>query len=488
MASENVTLLDTTGFRFQGIEIPSTINTEADLIAWADRDGRMVELGDGERKPFKDIPSWTSVFPEDHKMGLADIGLATVPIWAFKTGGEWSFSEKKPSNGGTNVRILINGDFSHDACECVAFNQTVWNNAEMDKLDDVADSVKIAMKKALKVVTYIGRTDIGGTNYEDSQGGWGGRKTILKCRPTEFRLNSTSKGEPVNLPIEVRNALGIPDRVLDPSKAFKPSDPEQSYRYCANTKGFSDAVLKELDVDARIIDDAIATCMHHNNKYVDVFGKMLAAIRQGGFKYNEREKTTASSYLSTRSGFRVLGNPTLEGVSRLQVGRGEFLPTNGAFPPIESRNETTIAPLLDKGFEDYATIPSGRVYIMTRVVDGRKEVFRWLGAPFGGFVYTGTTPPFKKRFGAMVFAFGVDATDQTKAMIAMAQTTDVTTMPVGMCLACYCSPPTHAYNLESCRLHPVWCEDCIRDCPNISAWRTCPFCRVDVQDVDIVQA
>ncbi|XP_072038672.1 uncharacterized protein [Amphiura filiformis] len=485
---EHATLLDTAGFRFQGIEIPSKINTEADLIAWADRDGRMVELDDGELIRFKDIPSWTSVFPDAHKMGLADIGLATVPIWASKRGKMWSFSEKEPFHVVTRCRILTNGYFTHDECECIVFDQKLWNNVEMDELKDVANSVKIAMKKALRVVTYIGRTDIGGTKYEDSHGGWGSRKTISKCRPTEFRLNSTSKGEPVNLPNEVRKALGIPDRVLTPSEAFNSSAPLQSYRYCANNKGFSNAVLNQLDIDASIIDDAIATCMHHKNTYVDVFGKMLAAVRQGGFKYTERKKQTASCYLSTRSGFRVLGNPALEGVSRLQVGRGEFLPTNGAFPPIEACNETTIAPLLDKGFENYATIPSGRVYIMTRVLpDGQNEVFRWMGAPFGAFVYTGTKPPFKKRFGAIVFAFGVDATDQTEAMNAMAQTADVTTMPAQMCLACYSAPPTHAYNLELCRKHPVWCEDCVCNCPNVKAWQSCPVCRANVQDVDIVQ-
>ncbi|XP_072038789.1 uncharacterized protein [Amphiura filiformis] len=485
---ENATLLNTMGFRFQGIEIPSTINTEADLIAWADRGGRMVELEDGERIPFKDIPSWTSVFPEAHKMGLADIGLATVPIWAFKRGTVWSFSEKEPSKG-NKVRILIDGYFTHDECECIVFDKKLWNNAEVDKLDNVTNSVKIAMKNALEVVNYIGRIDIGGTNHEDSLGGWGGRKTILKFHPTEFRLNSTSKGEPVNLPKEVRKALGIPDRVLTPSEAFNSSTPEQSYRFCANNKGFSNAVLNQLDIDASIIDDAIATCMHHNNAYVDVFGKMLAAVRQGGFKYTERKKQTASCYLATRSGFRVLGNPTLEGVSRLQVGRGEFLPTNGAFPPIETCNETTITPLLNMGFENYATIPSGRVYIMTRVLPGgQKEVFRWMGAPFGAFVYTGTKSPFKKRFGAMVFAFGVDATKQTKAMTAMAQTTDViTTMPSQLCLACYSAPPTHAYNLELCRKHPVWCEDCVYNCPHVNAWQSCPVCRANVQDVDIVQ-
>ncbi|XP_072025887.1 uncharacterized protein [Amphiura filiformis] len=478
-------LIDTTGFRFQGIEIPSIINTDADFIAWADRDGRVVELDDGKRIPLKEIPPWTSVFPEAHKMGLADIGLATVPIWASKSGTVWSFSEKDPSSGNPKVRILINGNFTHDACEYIVFDQKVWNNDEMDKLNDVNDSVKTAMKKALEVVTYIGLTDIGGSNYEDTEG----RKTVSICRPTEFRLNSTSKGEPVNLPKEVRKALGIPDRVLSPSEAFKPSNPEQSYRFCANNKGFSNAVLKKLDIDAGVIDDAIMTCMHHDNKYVDVFGKMLAAVRQGGFKYTEREKQTASCYLSVRSGFRVLGNPALEGVSRLQVGRGEFLPTNGAFPPIETCNETTIAPLLDMGFENYATIPSGRVYIMTRVLsDGRQEVFRWMGAPFGAFVYTGTKPPFKKRFGAMVFAFGVDAEDQTKAMLAKVQTAATTARPAQMCLACYSAPPTHGYDLESCRARPVWCEDCVLNSPYVNAQTTCPLCHVNVQDVDIVQA
>ena len=126
-------------YNFRSMEIPSDIRTEEEFHSWARRTNRCVKFSDGKIKRLVDIPLWPSNYPDSQKMGLPDLGLSTVPVWAYKDHEKiWKFTEKSIDSKGFGITekhgLLLDGNYPQEYAEIVAFDDHVFNNFQIDLL------------------------------------------------------------------------------------------------------------------------------------------------------------------------------------------------------------------------------------------------------------------------------------------------------------------------------------------------------------------
>ena len=358
---------------------------------------------------------------------------------------------------------------THDTTDCVAFNvheDGIFSINKIRGVDNVNENMKQQWLIARKALIRIngGGCCIGGDGFKTVEGTWTQPQTNYKCHPIRFNLFASGPNEIVNLPVEVRKDLGIPNYVLKPHQATGGANKMKYVFMAHNPKCHPDNLT---DMENASIEYIINKAMYHTNDNLRDFARALCYIRQGGFKYTE-EKNMNGCYVAVRSGSYVLGIAENEKVAPLKTGLRTYLPIHDFMT--ENMRPVSIQPLLNMGFTRYAMFPSGNALLIINRTNSKPYI--WHGAPYGAFVERDNT-----KKGAHFFAFGVDEKEQIKANAANIEREG------DKCIICFEGSATHGYNTI---LHKIYCSRC-SSLENVINLTRCPKSRKNVENASIVE-